>query len=203
MATMDNNAKPEVPQGRRRRRLIPVVDLRFQLKYAGLVAAVGVACSSVCGLLLLESHRENTSLLSLGASSVVVEEAQRGDQIFMIYLILGIFLTGLLLFGVGILITHRMAGPLFLTQRYLTLLAQGTHPDMRPIRARDEYRGFYEAVCRACDAMAARDRKYLRELEDVLATIPEERSDQAENENDKARERLETLRDQLRGMFEQ
>ncbi|MEC9464663.1 MAG: hypothetical protein VX834_02695 [Myxococcota bacterium] len=203
MPTTDNNVKPEVPQGRRRRRLLPVVDLRFQLKYAGLVAAVGVICSSVCGLLLLESHRENTSLLSLGASSVVIEEAQRGDQIFMLYLVLGITLTGILLFGVGILITHRMAGPLFLTRRYLTMLAQGTHPDMRPIRARDEYRTFYQTVCRACDALAARDRKYLRELEDVLATIPDGENGEDESDIAQTRKRLEALRDQLRSMFEQ
>ena len=178
------------------------MDLRFQLKYAGLVAAIGVICSSVCGLLLLESHRENTALLSLGASSVVIEEAQRGDQIFMFYLVLGITLTGLLLFGVGLLITHRMAGPLFLARRYLTLLAQGTHPDVRPIRSKDEYRAFYQAVCRACDALAGRDRKHLREVEEILSVIEAAEKGDVDVDVAKARERLEVLRDHLKSTFQ-
>jgi hypothetical protein len=156
----------------------------------------------VCGLFLLESHRENTALLSLGASSVVIEEAQRSDQFFMMYLVIGIIFTGLLLMAVGILITHRMAGPLFLARRYLSMLAQGTHPDVRSIRVRDEYRAFYQSVCRACDALAMRDRKNLREVEEILSMVQSLEGEVPDKEQQRALERLVSLRDQLKSSFE-
>ena len=203
MSGVEGKQSPALPQTRRRRRVFPVVDARFQFKYAGLVAAVGVVCSSVLGLLLLDAHRENTALLSLGASSIVVEEAQRSDQYFLLYLVLGIILTGLALMAAGMLITHRMAGPLFLARRYLAMLGQGVHPDLRPIRTRDEFREFYQALTKTCESLAMRDRRNLRELEELVTTVKRLEDSMLPEDYERTLKQVTTMRDQLKSSFEE
>src|SRR5512145_1818043 len=91
------NAQP-VPvtanDGRPRRRIIPIVDARFQWKYTLLIMALGVFLTAIMGGFLYKAHVDNTRLLDLAGNQLLQAEVMRGDQIFLLYLIVLVILMG-------------------------------------------------------------------------------------------------------------
>src|SRR6266851_4355147 len=46
----------------------------------------------------------------------------------------------------GIIVTHRVAGPLFVMNGYLKTLGEGQIPTTRPLRKKDELQEFYSSL---------------------------------------------------------
>ncbi len=159
---------PQLSSSRRRRRVIPIVDARFQWKYTLLVVALGVGVTFVMGGLLYRAHMDNTRLLDLDQR--LQEQVIRGDQIFLLYLVVGIISMAIVLGIWGLIITHRISGPLFIVARYLDVLADRQYPDVRPLRKRDELQAFFGAFEDSVNAMRSRDIEYLEELDKALET---------------------------------
>ncbi|MBI3178467.1 MAG: hypothetical protein HYZ27_02325, partial [Deltaproteobacteria bacterium] len=59
-------------------------------------------------------------------------------------------------------------GPLHVVVRYLSTLASGYYPDLRPLRKRDELHDFFSAFEEAVKAMRDRDAMTLREFEQAV-----------------------------------
>lgn len=155
--------------GRSRRRVLPIVDARFQWKYTLIITGLGVGITAIMGALLYQRHQDNTRLLDLGGDAALQEQVMRGDQIFLLYLIVLVVVIGLALGFWGLVVTHRISGPLYLVERYLTELAEGRYPDVRPLRKRDELQGFFRAFDEAITTLAKRDLAYLRDIDDALS----------------------------------
>lgn len=153
-------------ENRRRRRVIPIIDARFQWKYTLLIVALGVGVSFVMGAFLYRTYLENTRLLELDER--LHDQVAMGDQIFLLYMIMGVVLMAVVLGIWGLIVTHRISGPLYLVARYLDVLAEGQYPDVRPLRKRDELQEFFATFEEAVSAMRSRDTKNLRELEQAL-----------------------------------
>lgn len=157
---------PAPTDGRQKRRLVPVVDARFQWKYTLLITSLGVGITAIMGAFLYSKYVEATRLLEL--SERFRGEVARSDQIFLFYLIVLVLLMATALTVGGIIVTHRISGPLFLVARYLDAIADGRYPDMRPLRKGDELHEFFAAFEGAVDVMKARDREWARELKVAL-----------------------------------
>ena len=155
--------------GRQRRRAVPVIDARFQWKYTLLIMALGVGVMAIMGGLLYRAHTDNTRLLDLSGNSILQEQVIRGDQIFLLYLIISVVLMAVMLAIWGLIVTHRISGPLFLVARYFGVLANAQYPDVRPLRKNDELQEFFVAFEEAVAALRDRDVGALRDLEDALA----------------------------------
>ncbi len=69
----------------------------------------------------------------------------------------------------GLIVTHRISGPLFIVARYLDILAGGQYPDVRPLRKRDELQEFFSAFEEAVSALRNRDLANLKQLESALS----------------------------------
>ncbi len=151
---------------RRRRRVIPIIDSRFQWKYTLLITALGVGVTAIMGGLLYKAHQDNTRLLKLDPN--LLEQVTRGDQIFLLYLIITVIAMAVVLSVWGLIVTHRISGPLYLVARYLDVLADGQYPDVRPLRKRDELQEFFAAFEEAVNAMRNRDADALRDFDAVL-----------------------------------
>lgn len=80
----------------------------------------------------------------------------------------------------GILITHRVSGPMFVLQNHFRTLTQGRFPRLRPLRKRDEFKELHEdfkiAVNKMKDARQA-DLSELTELAAAARTAPPEEPD--------------------------
>ncbi len=157
-----------LPSNRIRRRILPIVDARFQWKYTLIIMALGVGLTAVMGGFLYKAHKDNTRLLDLTENPTLQAEVIRSDSIFLLYLIVLVALMGIMLGLWGLVVTHRVSGPLHVVARYLSILASGTYPDLRPLRKRDELHDFFAAFEEAVKAMRDRDVSTLRDLEHAL-----------------------------------
>lgn len=151
---------------RRRRRLVPIVDARFQWKYTLLIAALGVGVTAIMGGFLYRAHVTNTRVLEL--SEELRLQVARNDQLFLLYLVLLVVGMAFVLSIWGIIVTHRISGPLYLVARYLGILGGGQYPDMRPLRKRDELQEFFTTFEEAVNQLKARDQSHLQALEAAL-----------------------------------
>ena len=189
-----SQAAPGLPQ-RRRRRIIPIIDARFQWKYTILITALGVGVMAVMGGLLYKAHRDNTRLLDIDQR--LQEQVIRGDQIFLLYLIMCVIAMAVVLAIWGLIVTHRISGPLYLVARYLDVLADGEYPDVRPLRKRDELQEFFASFEEAINAMRSRDAMALRDIEAALAEAKEAGDKDAKSSLENTVKALDRRRDQL------
>ena len=66
---------------------------------------------------------------------------------------------------------YLISGPLYLVARYLGDMADGLHPDLRPLRKRDELQGFFSAFEDATTFLRKRDQELLAYVEECLAAV--------------------------------
>jgi hypothetical protein len=154
--------------GPRRRYL---VDRGFQLKYALLMAAAGLVVAAVFGVWLHQAHVQATALLSPDPETRALVE--RSDR-----LLLGAFVVIALLLSaalglLGVVITHRVAGPVFVMGHYLNVLAQGRFPRMRTLRRSDELKLFFQSFLDAIEQLKLREAKHAAVLEDAVRRMRE------------------------------
>lgn len=197
MGSVDSENTHTMSSGHRKRRFFAVVDRAFQWKYASLVAAMGMALVSAMGLLLYSSHVENTSLLLLERNPELLLQVQAADRLFLGLLSFGIVVVGLVLLAVGLLVTHRMSGPLFIARRYLLRLGKGNYPEIRELRKGDEFQDFFETLNRTVAQLQARDTEQLRKIEDILAQLKRQETNPNHEALVKIIDQVATLRDGL------
>lgn len=156
-----------------------VVDRRFQLKYTGLIVLIGAAIAAVAAFFIFQSWKENTELLAITmpdlAGTIQDREASK------IYWAVGIFVVLEIagLFAWGILITHRIAGPLFIIDRYLEAIRSGFYPDMRPLRSHDELQQFFSSFSATIDGLRKREQDELEAIDQALEEMPKGESRKA------------------------
>jgi hypothetical protein len=165
MADADAPIEPSSPSPRRRF----LVDRGFQLKYALFMAGAGLVVAAVFGLWLHQAHAQAISLLHPDDRTRAL--IAQSDRLLMaafagIALLLAAAL-GLL----GVVITHRVAGPVFVMGHYLTVLSQGRFPRMRTLRRSDELKGFFRVFIEAVEAMKKREARHVAVLEETLVRI--------------------------------
>jgi hypothetical protein len=150
-------------EGHRRRYL---VDRGFQLKYALLMAFSGLVVAAVFGLWLHQAHAQATVLLAPDAETRALVE--RSDRLLLAAFGLIAVLLAAALGLLGVVITHRVAGPVFVMGHYLQVLAQGRFPRMRTLRRSDELKAFFGIFIDAVDSMKVREAKHAAILEDAV-----------------------------------
>lgn len=130
-----------------------LIQRRFQLKYILVIVIAGAAISMLFGAIMYQAHVEVSEM----AFATATRNSER-DRIVLALVIATAVLLAATLATFGVLITHRVAGPIFVLGRYVKLLGEGRYPALRPLRRDDELQEFYEAFHEAVDKMRARDR---------------------------------------------
>jgi len=148
-----------------------LLDRGFQLKYALLMAAAGLLVAGVFGLWIHQAHAQATALLAPDPETRALVE--RSDR-----LLLGAFAAIAVLLAtalglLGVVITHRVAGPVFVMGHYLRVLAEGRFPRMRTLRRSDELKTFFRAFLDAVDALKVREARHTAVLEDAVRRMRE------------------------------
>lgn len=151
------------PEGHRRQYL---VDRAFQLKYAIVMAAAGLVVAAVFGLWLHQAHAQATALLAPDPETRALVE--RSDRLlFAAFAAIAALLAAALAL-VGIVITHRVAGPVFVMGHYLKVLSEGRFPRMRTLRRSDELKTFFRTFIDAVDTIKEREARHTAVLEDAV-----------------------------------
>jgi hypothetical protein len=143
-----------------------LVDRGFQLKYALLMAAAGLVVAGVFGVWLHQAHAQATALLSPDPETRALVE--RSDRLLLGAFVVIAALLSAALGLLGVVITHRVAGPVFVMGHYLRVLADGRFPRMRTLRRSDELKAFFQTFLDAVDSLKLREAKHAAVLEDAV-----------------------------------
>jgi hypothetical protein len=72
---------------------------------------------------------------------------------------------------VGVLWTHRVAGPAMMMRRYLTSVALGRYPAMRVLRKSDELMELFVTVAAAIEQVRGREARQVELIEDAIIAM--------------------------------
>lgn len=123
-----------------------LVNFKFQLKYAAIVAGASSVIFAVLGYKFYQSEIGKQKLLQI-QNPEILEMVQGHDHVTLYYLV-GFFILQILsIVFFGIMLTHRIAGPIFRVQKDLeNAIETGQIPTIRPVRKNDEFKGFFDAL---------------------------------------------------------
>lgn len=142
-----------------------LVDTGFQFRYMLRLAALGGGGVLLVGVLAYRAHQ---AAMDGGASPLAL--AATGETILWLTGLGALAMAGLLaLFG--LVLTHRVAGPVYVMSLYVATLAAGRYPRMRPLRKKDELRGFFDRFSQAVDRIRERETEEARLLDEVIETL--------------------------------
>jgi len=142
-----------------------VVDRRFQLKYTLLLVGVGVAVTALFGSMMYLVH-----LSALRAYAEGRGTADSSSALVWVMAALALAMAAALSL-VGVMITHRVAGPVHVMNHYLNVLAGGRYPIMRPLRKGDELQRFFETFQGAIESLRSREADEADALRNAVAVL--------------------------------
>jgi nitrogen fixation/metabolism regulation signal transduction histidine kinase len=146
-----------------------IVDRKFQLKYTVILSVLGALISLMFGGMMALALRDTQLQLQSQGNLPPELVAQTGT---LIWLMAGIsLLMAVALAILGVMLTHRVAGPIYVMSQYVSLLAQGRYPVMRPLRRSDELKDFFERFQSAIEALRLRDEEECRVIGQVIAHV--------------------------------
>lgn len=150
-------------------RRVFLVDRAFQLKYASLMAGAGALVAVIFGLWLHQAHAQAIEVV--GLDPALREELARGDRQLLVAFAGIAALLALALGLLGVVMTHRVAGPVAVMGHYVSVLARGAFPRMRTLRKTDELRSFFQVFIDAVEGLKGRERRHVELLEATAARI--------------------------------
>lgn len=172
-----------------------VINAAFQWKYTILVVVGVFIASSVISSVLFGILHERARSAVLNQTNPAAVGAWQSGSIVMIA---GLTFAAVLGAGLGVwtmLVTHRIYGPIHVIEQLLGELAKGRFPRRRPLRRKDEFKGFYDVFWRTVTNLKAAKQRQLESLTEALALA------RSTGEGDQAAlaslaKRLETLRNE-------
>ncbi|HEU4385756.1 MAG TPA: hypothetical protein VFR85_19885 [Anaeromyxobacteraceae bacterium] len=147
-------------------RRVYLVDRTFQLKYTLLLVVAGLGVAAAFGLWIWQAHLQVSDLAAVDPAIRPLIEASDRNLLVIFVGIAALMAAALGL--VGILITHRVAGPIFVMGHYMSVLAQGRYPRMRTLRQRDELKSFFRTFIDAVAALKQREARHATVLEEAV-----------------------------------
>jgi methyl-accepting chemotaxis protein len=154
-----------------------LVDKRFQLKYTLIVVFIAIVISTVLGILLFDRVSENSGLTldNLRAMSAPPEFLERSesalrerDREVMIYLVAALVVLVLAIMVLGIYVSNKVAGPVYVMSRYLRDITAGSLRDVRALRSGDELLDFYDTFQKMLAALQDREKQDIAVLETAI-----------------------------------
>jgi len=142
-----------------------LVDRRFQLKYAAGLAAGGASlCAAFGGAVWLALHQARESLGPEAQSTLQGTET----TVLVLTAFMALVMAAVLSL-VGLLVTHRVAGPMRVLRGQFRRLAEGRFPRWRPLRSHDELRDVFAEFHQTVDALRQREHEEVAAIESALA----------------------------------
>jgi hypothetical protein len=162
-----NQTGSTVPDRRRSR----IIDRAFQFKYTLMVVAFTVVISLTYMTMVYLEHFEIEREIGTYCNSTVAAELLQRSTSILGYIFFGTVGISLLLAVLGVVATHRIAGPIFVMNRYLSVLASGRIPTIRPLRKNDELKTLYGSFRGFVDMLAQREKNEAEKLKHALDTL--------------------------------
>ena len=153
------------------RRRLRIVDRAFQFKYALMVAAFGAIISLTYGSMVYLAHYEVQQEISDYCGPKAAAVLNERSSTIVRFALTATVLISLLLMVLGMVATHRIAGPIFVMNRHLGVLAQGRIPSMRPLRKNDEMKGLYDSLQNCVKSIQRRETDEATKLDAAIEKL--------------------------------
>lgn len=165
---MDSQGVQYMDSKRSSRRRQYIVDAAFQWKYT-LVIVVGVfLLASAMGITMFGyMHQQARESNLLGRA----HDSWHNTKTILLFATLFSTVTVAGLVAWGILLTHRVCGPLNVLKNHLTTLRNGQFPRYRALRKRDEFKELHSSFFETVDVLRTRAEQVLKGLDDVLSDL--------------------------------
>ncbi len=163
-------------EGQKIRRRIFLIDRKFQFKWTFIIVAVGVLVSAGLGYFIIRLNLTNTELLELDAA--YADQVAKYDAMAIYYLVGFVLVMAIFLFIWGIIMTHRVAGPIYIISRYLRQMASGEPPKPRPLRKGDELKDFFESFSSMLASLKERASQESKLLDTAIGELKKNGADQ-------------------------
>lgn len=157
-----------------------VVDEGLQLRYVLLVTGIAVVIAVALGFLIVQQsafaseqiikalHGEGASWLDQQARDAVIAQLGQTDaQLVITMVALGVGLTLVVIVSL-VLITHRMAGPLYRMRQQFQRLRQGQLSSADQLRRRDQFHNVFDSLRSTQDALCERARADIAVMTDAI-----------------------------------
>jgi methyl-accepting chemotaxis protein len=148
-----------------------LVDRRFQMKYTLMVVLASSVLFGLFGYQLYKGELARTEILKI--QNLDVQGLVQSQDSHVLWYLAGFFVLQVAsLVVLGILITHRIAGPMFRVHQYLEELAKGG--EVKPldkIRSRDEFHEFFESLSDLIDRFRARSAEQRAKVAEIRAAL--------------------------------
>lgn len=154
-----------------KRRLIPIVDRAFQFKYTGIILLVAAVTSTVLGFFLLKAYREMNEVIGIASISPDIGDRLNADDATKVFQIIIACLIGevVVLGALGLVITSRVCGPIFVLSRHFGTMLDNKYPSLRPLRSGDEFAPMFELFKQLVDKQRDRDAAEITRIGAALA----------------------------------
>jgi hypothetical protein len=146
-----------------------LVDRSFQLKYILLLAGWGLVLAVLFGLWTHQAQQQALELATRDPAQRALV-ARAGRQLLWVVAAIG-GLSAAALALLGFIVTHRVAGPLYVMGHYLGLLGGGRYPTQRALRKHDELKAFHAQLGATIGALRERDERLLVHLDEAVARM--------------------------------
>ncbi len=146
-----NRYQAAADSGKQNRRRKYFVNPAFQWKYTLTIAiTVFVATSAASSVLYTVLHQQ--------ARMRVMQPNSYTTDVASVVLLSALAFSAVTAGALGlwcVIATHRICGPVFVLQRYMSELAEGHLPNLRPLRKKDEFKELYATCSRAVESLKA------------------------------------------------
>ena len=122
-----------------------LIDKRFQLKYVGSVVLMSTIISCILGYFVYGKATEATEIMNI-TNPELADMVGWADTKLLLYLALFILIQAISVVMVGVLMTHRIAGPVFRVRRNLADIAAGHLKEVGQLRKRDELKALIDPL---------------------------------------------------------
>ena len=158
----------------RKRRTQYLIAKSFQLRFSLFLTGVGVVVTTAVGAVLYHVLSKTQSLL-IGSGMVTspqVIDFLMDQRSLFIYSLLAVFVgVTLLLMIFGIVVSHRLAGPIFALTRKMNALAQGNFNATLDLRRGDEFQDLKEKYNTLVHGLQNQVKSELIKINEIMEAI--------------------------------
>ncbi len=171
-------------QSQRRNRLKLVIEKDFQYRFTINMCLIAGLIFLLCGgilLLIVRMNYEAFIQYAVLQMPATVSQLERELRMLSLGLVAALLLMVSMLFGLGLMLTHRVAGPLYALKRRLEEFSEGQSGVRLNLRTKDEFHNLERVFNRAMEVHDLKQKETTLLLDTVLTKLRSQNAKDAES----------------------
>lgn len=167
-----------MPQGYKRSIRNYLLNSSYQLRFTAVIVVISAVLTGGLGYLVMRNAHEASRVVQVRAldptdamAQELVQQFAHGDRVLMLTLVVFGFVLSLVLAGYGIVLTHKVAGPLYKITNHLDKIRDGKLGVVYNLRKGDQLVDFFQHFKGAHDALRARTQEDIALLDKAIAAV--------------------------------